>query len=248
MALNSTVWQISNLLGPAIAGACIALTGLPNTYGLNGGVHLITLGALAVMHVGPVLGRPRQSPLKDIGEGLSFVRFRSIILVLLSMDVAARFFGSYQALLPVFADRLGAGPEGLGLLLSAPAAGGLFGSMVILSLGNLRYKGLLIVAGILGYCLALIVLAVSPWFLLALGAAALLGLFDSFNATPRNTLIQAMTASRAGFRFPEHAYHGGSDHGSRVERGRGRSYWSAPRAGGGFFNLHCGYPRAGLRA
>ena len=193
MALNSTVWQISNLLGPALAGACIAYTGLSSTYGVNGAAHLITLAALAVMHVGPVFGRPRQSPLKDIQEGLSFVRFRSIILLLLSMDVAARFFGSYHVLLPVFADRLGVGPEGMGLLMSAPAAGGLIGSFLILSLGNVRYKGLMVVGGILAYCISLLVLAVSPWFLVSLAATALLGLFDSFNATPRNAIIQSTT-------------------------------------------------------
>jgi MFS family permease len=195
MALNSTVWQISNLAGPAVAGACIALMGTANTYMLNGAAHLVTLGALALMQLAPVLGRARtgKSPLRDIIEGLSFVRARSIILVLLSMDVAARFLGSYQVLLPVFATRLGVGAEGMGLLMSAPAAGGLLGSMVILSLGNIRYKGLVVVGGILAYCLSLFLLAVSPWFWLALVATALLGLFDSFNATPRNTLIQSMT-------------------------------------------------------
>ena len=40
---------------------------------------------------------------------------------------------------------------------------------------------------------ALVVLALSPWFFLSLVVAASLGLFDSLQATSRNTVIQALT-------------------------------------------------------
>ena len=109
------------------------------------------------------------------------------------MDLADVFFGSYRALLPVFASRLGVGPEGLGLFLSAPAAGALVGATFILMLGNVRYKGLLVAAGILAYCASLAVLALSPWFLLSLGTTVMLGFFDSIQATPRNAIIQSIT-------------------------------------------------------
>jgi MFS family permease len=62
-----------------------------------------------------------------------------------------------------------------------------------MSLGDVRYKGVLVVGGILAYCAALLLLAVAPWFALALLATLLLGLFDSIQATPRNALIQAIT-------------------------------------------------------
>lgn len=45
----------------------------------------------------------------------------------------------------------------------------------------------------LAYCAALAALALSPWFWLALLAAAGTGLFDTLQATPRNALIQAIT-------------------------------------------------------
>jgi MFS family permease len=55
----------------------------------------------------------------------------------------------------------------------------------------------LFVAGsILAYCGALVLLAISPVFVLALLAAGGLGLFDSLQATPRNALIQMMTPNR----------------------------------------------------
>ena len=62
-----------------------------------------------------------------------------------------------------------------------------------MSLGDIRYKGLLTVCAILAYCVALVLLAVSPWFLLTLLVVGGLGLLDSLQATPRNVVIQAIT-------------------------------------------------------
>ena len=193
LALNSTIWQTANIVGPALAGASIAGLGLAPSYALNGGAYVISLGALALMYVGPVAARAPQSALKSLLEGLAFVRYRSIILTLLAMDCAATFFGSYRVLMPVFARDLGVGAEGLGLLLAAPAAGGLLGAAIIMSLSDLRYKGLIVAGGILGYCAALVALALSPWFLLSLLVAGALGLFDSLQATPRSAVIQQIT-------------------------------------------------------
>jgi MFS family permease len=194
IALNSTINQLSNIVGPALGGASIALTGSAvAAYAVNGALHIVTLIALAVMHLGATPPRPRVSPLHSLVEGLAFVRKRSIILVLLSMDWSATFFGAYRALLPVFARNLGVGAGGLGLLMAAPAVGSLVGATVIMSLGDVRYKGMWVLGGILAYCAALVLLAVSPWFPLALLATLLLGFCDSVQATPRNATIQAIT-------------------------------------------------------
>jgi len=193
LSLNSTVWQMSTLIGPALAGACIALFGLPPTYGMDGTAHLVTLTALSTIRVRPMLSPRTQSILKSLVEGIRFVGSQSIIVVLLTMDCAATFLGSYRALLPVLADHLGAGAHGLGLLFSAPAAGSLLGSAVLMSLGNVRYKGLFVVGGVVGYCLCLLMLAMSGWFPLSLLAASGLGFFDSVQAIPRNAVIQLMT-------------------------------------------------------
>jgi len=193
LSLNSTVWQMSTLIGPALAGACIALFGLPPTYGMDGTAHLVTLTTLSTIRARPMLSPRTQSILKSLVEGVRFVGSQSIILVLLTMDCTATFLGSYRALLPVLAHNLGAGPDGLGLLFSAPAAGSLLGSAVLMSLGNVRYKGLFVIGGIIAYCLCLLMLAASTWFPLSLLAASGLGFFDSVQAIPRNAVIQLIT-------------------------------------------------------
>jgi len=192
IALNSTVWQISNILGPAIGGVCIGLFGLATTYLFNGIAHLVTLAALMAMHLSRVTAPSRKSTLKALAEGMAFLRKQSIIPILLGMDAAAMLFGAYRILMPIFADRLGVGAEGLGLLLSMSGIGALFGAGVVMYLGDVRYKGRFVLAGILAYCCCLVGLAISPWFALALLMNASLGFSDSVQAIPRNTVIQSI--------------------------------------------------------
>jgi MFS family permease len=208
IALNSTVWQTANIVGPSLAGLMISAIavaagtdasgsmalGLAAAYAANGVIHLITLGALAAMRMGPVPPRPREGALRSVVVGLSFIsRERSIILALLATDSAAMLFGTYRALTPIFADALGVGPEGIGLLFAAPGVGSLLGAVVIMSLGDFRYKGWVVIGGILAYCVGLAVFALSPWFSLSLITSVALGVFDSVQATPRNGVIQLLT-------------------------------------------------------
>jgi MFS family permease len=193
MALGSTIYQIANIIGPALGGAGIAAFGLTATYLANGIAHVVSLGAMALIRIAPVVATPAESPLESLREGLSFVRRRSIIFVMLLMDTAATLLGSYRTLVPIIAVNLGYGADGMGLLLAAPGVGSLLGSGAILALGDVRYKGWYVIGGILSYCVSLVLLGLSPLFTLSLLAAGLLGFFDSVQMIPRNTAIQAMT-------------------------------------------------------
>jgi MFS family permease len=190
MALNMTVNQLDRMIAPAIGGILIAYVGLPITYAGNGIAHVLTAAAVAGVAMGPVRAPSQESPLQSLIDGLAFVRRRSIILVLLTTDLAAMLFGSYQVILPILADGFGVGAVGYGLLQSAPAVGSVIGAVVIMALADMRYKGYLIVGSILGYCVCLAALAVAPSFSLALLAGAGLGLTNSMQAAPRNAVIQ----------------------------------------------------------
>jgi len=193
IALNSTVWQTSNIMGPTIAGFAIAAIGFVPTYFIDGVAQIVSISTLAMIHVGRVTARSNQSPIRGLVEGLSFVRHRSIIMVLLAADCGETFFARYQALLPIVAANVGAGAAGLGILSAGPGIGSLVGATLVMSLGDFRYKGIVVVGAILAYCCALVVLALSPWLALAVVATFLLGVFDSLQATPRNGVIQLLT-------------------------------------------------------
>jgi MFS family permease len=193
LALNTTINELATILGPSVAGLGIAAFGLVPVYLVNGLAHVVTISTLLLIRMAPVAAGPRESPLASLMAGLRFVRERSIILVMVGMDSAANLLGTYRVLLPLFAAQFGFGAEGLGFLLSAPAVGALLGASALMSQGNVRYKGLVAAGSLMVYCGALILLAWSPWFAVALLACGLLGFTDAVQRVARATIIQSVT-------------------------------------------------------
>jgi MFS family permease len=193
MAMNSSVNQLDRIVAPSIGGILIAVLGLPFAYWVTAVARIVTALGLARVPLGQRSERAHGSPLMDLKEGLMFVRVRSIILVLVLLDVLATLFGSYRGLLPIIADQFETGPVGFGVLSSAPGVGSLVGVGVIMVLGDFPFKGRLIAGAILAYAGFVAVLAISPVFVVAVLATACLGLTDSIQAVARNGTIQLMT-------------------------------------------------------
>ena len=193
VALNATIGQVSQIVGPALGGVAIGALGLGWTYVANAAAYLVAMVVIWGIRTPSTPARTSASPWTSFVEGMAFVRRRRVIVSLLLLDLGATVLGSYRALLPIFADLLGVGPAGYGLLSGAPGIGSVLGATAMLALGNMSYKGLYSVGGVLGYAVALILLAVTPWFWLALVAGALLGATNSIQMIPRNTTILAIS-------------------------------------------------------
>lgn len=189
LALNSTIQQSSQIVGPALAGLLVGTVSIGASYGVNAAVYLVAIIAMMGIRTSVTLPPATEKPWRSLVEGLAFVGRTPVIVTLLLLDLSAMVFGGYRVLLPIFAERLGVDAVGLGWLGAAPGVGSVLGAMFIMSRGNMRYKGLYTVAGILGYCVALALFAASPWFWLALFASALLGATNSIQTVPRNTAI-----------------------------------------------------------
>ena len=193
IALNATIQQSAQIIGPALAGAAIGTVGLGYGYVITGGAYVVAMAVLFGIRTPAIPPQTTESPLQSFVEGMRFVASKPVIIYLLLLDVLQTLFGGYRALLPIFADLLGVGPTGYGLLSAAPGIGSLLGAGFILSRGDMRYKGLYAVAGVLGHCVSLALFALSPWFTLALLASALLGITNSVQMVPRNTAILAVS-------------------------------------------------------
>lgn len=194
VALNATIGQTSQIVGPALGGVAIDLFGLGTTYALNGALYLVAM--VVILGIRTPAAKPAattDSPWQSFLEGLAFVRQRRVIISLLMLDLGATVLGSYRALLPIFAESLGVGASGYGLLSGAPGVGAVIGAAAILAMGDIPYKGLYTVGGVLAYCAGLFVLALSPWFWLALVGGAILGATNAIQMIPRNTVILAVS-------------------------------------------------------
>jgi MFS family permease len=194
-ALNITLRQTGLLAGPFIGGVIIAWAGLSWSYYIDALSFLGVIVCLFYMRVRPSETPPRrESALKSMHEGFSFVWNNSAILGLLVMDTCVSFFGAYRAMMPVFArDILGVGPTGLGILLGAPALGALVGSSVVMGWSGLSRRPRLIIPITLLYTLGLVLFGLSRWFALSFSIALILGALDSAGETLRMTIIQLLT-------------------------------------------------------
>jgi hypothetical protein len=122
------------------------------------------------------------------------MRSQPVILGAMSLDLFSVLFGGATALLPVFADQiLGVGPEGLGVLRAAPAAGAVVMSLVLAHRPPFRNAGrtLLVVVALFG--LSMIGFGLSRSYPLSVALLFVSGLVDMVSVVIRSTLLQVFT-------------------------------------------------------
>ncbi len=196
IALNTSVFNASRIIGPGIAGLLIASVGVGACFALNAVSFVAVLAALLLMDTRALhpVERPEQSPtlLRGVREGLAYARRdRRVSLVLLLVLVVGTLGVNNGVILPVLAAELHAGPEVFGLLSAVFGAGALLGALATAALGRASWKVLL--AGTTGFGVAM--LMVAPQSTVAACAAFLLvaGMCFTLWSSNSNSLLQ-MTA------------------------------------------------------
>jgi len=126
--------------------------------------------------------------------GVRYVWTNKLLLGATSLDLFAVLLGGATALLPIYArDILHTGPEGLGLLRAAPAAGALLMSLILLRWPIHRRVGAWLMSSVAIFGLATLVFGLSEHFALSLAALAVTGAFDQISVVMRMTLVQLET-------------------------------------------------------
>ena len=192
ITMNQAARHAAMLIGPAIGGLSIGLLGPGWTYAAVCVVFIPTVGMLFLVSPMPpdASGGRRRMDVSSMLAGFRFVFGTHVILVMLLLDVVAMLFTHHRGVMPVFEEILNAGPFGYGLLFSAPAAGFLLGSAVLLLLGDFKHKGAMVVGSYAAYLVSIALFAVSTNFLLSLAALALAGATDGIGAIMRSTIVQ----------------------------------------------------------
>ena len=124
LALSSSTWSSSAMIGPALAGALLA-AGPAVVFALNGTCTLVALAAVFSLRPVPVPVPARGTGPARPGGGLAYLReHREVCWLEGVLVVAMTGVLGVETLLPVFAAGLWhAGPGGYGLLRIAPGAG-----------------------------------------------------------------------------------------------------------------------------
>lgn len=194
IAMSSIAWQSASVAGPAMGGLLYAVN--PSlSYWVSAGflmISILALGPIRRVMPPPIPGNAH--PLRQMADGLSYVRKHRFLLGAITLDLFAVLLGGATALLPVYArDILHVGPEGLGWLRASPAVGA---AVVALWFAwrplhnNVGVKMLLAVAG---FGVATIIFGKSTSMMVSMGALVGLGGLDMLSVYVRSSLVQLHT-------------------------------------------------------
>ncbi len=195
ISLNSTLFNLARIVGPAIGGIVVAHLGEAPAFAINALTFLAVIAALWLMHLPPPMLTARQTrPLDNLKGGLRYLVTHRDILGLVAMVALFSLvgFGALN-LLPVFArDILQIGAVGFGNMLSAQGVGALLGAMTLLFFGDRLPKGKMLFLARLLIGPALAVLALSRSTVLSLAVLVVIGYSFITQLVYTNTLIQTM--------------------------------------------------------
>jgi hypothetical protein len=194
-AWRSAAWQLAAVLGPALGGLLYAFGSARLAYGVAASLFFVALLCLAQVHrvVLPV-DASAESVWESLGIGVRFVLHQPVVLGALTLDMFSVLFGGAVALLPIFAaEILHVGPQGLGIMQAAPAAGAVTMSLILTHRPPFRRAGRALFIAVAGFGLTIIGFGLSRSFALSVALLAMSGLFDMVSVVIRSTLLQVFT-------------------------------------------------------
>src|SRR2546426_30355 len=136
--LNTSIFQVSRMIGPALAGWGIGYLGVASAFWINGVTFLAVIASLLAIRGNQLRRTSTGRPLQEFREGLSFLRKETRAQDLLAFSVMVTFFGiSSIIILPAVVSLvLGGGADMLGFLLASSGAGALVGALVLTPLAQ----------------------------------------------------------------------------------------------------------------
>ena len=193
VAWRTSSWHLAAVAGPAAGGMMYGFSGPALAYAAVVVVMTFSLAAiLSVTH--RAKPTPPDMPLgESLQLGIRFLWRQPVLLAAMTLDLFAVLFGGAVALLPAFATLLDAGPEGLGLLRAAPAAGSILTGMWLAHRPPIKRAGVSLFACVAGFGVCMLAFAMSRQLWLSFALLFASGVFDNVSVVIRSTLLQTRT-------------------------------------------------------
>ncbi len=190
---SSSSWQIASILGPAAGGLVYGFYGITATFYLIIAFELISLVLVFLLRTYPAVFIPKESIWVSLKEGISFVLNNRMMVGAMSLDLFSVFFGGFVALLPVFADILHVGSEGLGIMRAVSSLGAVLTMLVMTRFSPMDRPWRNLLIAVAGFGICIICFGLSRIFYLSLFFLFAEGAFDSVSVIIRGTLMQLLT-------------------------------------------------------
>ncbi len=195
VSLNTLLWQLASIIGPALAGVLVGSYDVSLVYGINAVSFVAVILSLLLMEYrGKAATTMTGLGWQALVDGIRFTYRTKLIWSTLLLDFLATFFSSAQTMLPIVAsDVLGVEAAGYGLLATGQPVGALIAGGVLALRRDIRRQGVVLLVSVAVYGLATALFGVSTIFALSYVLFALTGAGDIVSTVIRGTLRQLMT-------------------------------------------------------
>ncbi|NKB42816.1 MAG: MFS transporter [Alphaproteobacteria bacterium] len=200
IAINSIIFNVARIIGPAIAGVLIATTDIAWAFLVNAVSYAALIVALAMIRIPRVKDSvpPTGSYFRDLVEGGKFTFTHSGVAAIIALTAVNSIFARPLIdLLPGFAGEVfKSGPEGLAILTSAMGVGAICASIWIAQRGRIIGLTGIVFFGVLinGAAVSVFAMSTSLWTGALLLAVS--GFTQACTGTGTQTLIQSSVADR----------------------------------------------------
>jgi MFS family permease len=197
IALNSTLFNMGRLVGPALAGLVLGAFGVAICFLIDALSYLAVIASLLLMNVAPVVKAvQKRNPLESLREGLAYVRATPVVgAMVVFAGLVGVFALNFNVWMPLLAKQeIDTGPGGLGLLLSSLGIGALAGALTLAFRSKLVSVERIIVTGLilgLGEVLLGVVTELAPRLILAMLISAVVGFGMTSTMAMANTVVQS---------------------------------------------------------
>lgn len=205
VALNSSQFQLSRVVGPVFAGLGFKFFGLAGCFYANGVSFIAVVIALNLVHfdkskknLSTRSVKDRRALWRDLIEGFRYVRNRPRVFSLLSISAVTSLFGApYLTLVPIFArDIFKLGESGLAWMMGIAGAGAFFAALLLAYLGDFQRKGWSVLGGAFSFGVCLIGFALSTSLASSLIFLFGVGFSIVTSVAVANTLLQKLVTDQ----------------------------------------------------
>lgn len=192
IALNSSVFNVTRVIGPAVAGLVIAGVGIAACFFVNAASYLAVLWMLAIMRppfAGASTALAGRSTFRD---GWRYIMDTAEPRLLTLLTITFSVFGfSFAPMLPVYASQvLGAGATGYGALMSGVGVGAAAAALFVAAMGHRVHREGRVFAFATLFGLVLLVTSLAGHFVPALILLTLAGCSWALTGILTNTILQ----------------------------------------------------------
>ena len=203
VALNSSQFQLSRVIGPVFAGLGFKFFGLAGCFYANGLSFIAVVIALNLVHFDKSKSstrsvKDRRALWRDLIEGFRYVSNRPRVFSLLSISAVTSLFGApYLTLVPIFArDIFELEESGLAWMMGIAGAGAFFAALLLAYLGDFQRKGWSVLGGAFSFGVCLICFALSTNLAISLIFLFGVGFSIVTSVAVANTLLQKLVTDQ----------------------------------------------------